>query len=236
MANPFGRALLDHYRGDRTVPLYQRDGETVRTHPIEDFYFGKFETGIVSEWTETWLEGPLLDIGAGAGRDALYFQERFETVAIEVCEPLVTLLTERGVSDPRIGNMFALPEQFESDRFQSVLARGTQVGLVKSRQGLVTFLEDLATVTTPDATAVLDFYDPTFGDAVDMLGFRYDPTPGLAFRVFHFEYEDEVGETLLFRLFSPDRLREAVSETSWSVIEVHRPHDAYYYLTTLQKE
>lgn len=231
MSNPFGQALLDHYRGEREDPLLQRDGETLRSHPIEDFYFGEFE----APWIEQWVDGPLLDMGAGAGRDSLHFQDRVETVAIEVSDELVTLLEERGVEDARRGDMFALPEAFAAGRFRSGLARGTQVGLAKSRRGLRAFFEDLAYVTADDATAVVDCYDPTYGDAADMLGFRADPTPGLASRVMHFEYGDAVGETLLFRLFSPDRLREAAGETGWSVAEVYRPHDAYHYLAALEK-
>jgi len=101
---------------------------------------------------------------------------------------------------------------------------------------LCAFLDGLDHVTTPDATAVVDCYDPTYGDAPGMLGFRADSMPGLAYRVFHFEYGDTVGETLLFRLFSPDRLREAAAETGWSVAEIRRPHDAYHYLAALRKE
>lgn len=236
MAHAFGRALLDHYRGDRQRPLRQRDGEEVLTHPVGDFYFGDFEAEPGSEWVASRVEGPLLDMGAGAGRDVLYFQERFETVAIEASEPLVTLLRERGVADARHGDMFALDEQFGRDRFRSALAVGTQIGLAKSRRGLQEFLADLGTVTTTDATAVVDCYDPTYESAREMLGFRDDPTPGLAYRVVTYEYDGTVDETLLFRLFSPARLDEVATQAGWTVSETHRPHDAYYYQAALSKE
>jgi hypothetical protein len=235
MTTAFGRALLDHHCGNRDAPLVQRDGAETLTHPIEDFYFTDFEETLAPAWLESWLDGPLLDLGAGAGRDALYFQERFETVALDVDEQLVTLIEDRGVADVRQGDMFALPEQFDRDRFQSVLAIGTQVGLAKSMRGLAEFLDDLAQVTTSDATAVLDSYDPTFKGAAEMLGYRPDPTPGLAFRVITYEYEGAVDETLLFRLFSPDRLREAAADTGWAVAEVRQPGDAYYYRAALEK-
>jgi len=56
-----------------------------------------------------------------------------------------------------------------------------------------------------------------------VFGYREDPAPGLAYRVYHCVYEGEVGETLLFRLFSPDRLREAAVGTPWTVAEVRYP-------------
>lgn len=236
MTDAFGRALLDHHRGEREAPLYQRDGEEVLEHPIGDFYFGDFAAEPGSEWLASRLEGPLLDVGAGAGRDALHFQERFETVAIEVSEYLVTLLRERGVADARHGDMFTLRDDFGRDQFRSALLVGTQLGLVKSRQGLRAFLDDLAYVTTADATAVVDCYDPTYEGAAEMLGFRADPTPGLAYRVLTYEYDGTTDETLLLRLFSPERLEEAARRSGWAVEEIYRPHDAYYYRAELTNE
>lgn len=237
MSDPFGRALLDHARGDRTQPLWQVEGETRREHPIEEFYFGKRtpdqdSTGYLSEW----LSGPMLDMGAGVGRDARYFQERMETIALELSEHLVTAMDERGVENTRLGDMFALRESFERDRFRSAHALGTQLCLATSQTALRSFLADLAFVTTADATAVVDAYDPTDGGAVDKLGYHPDPTPGVAFRTFHFEYEDTRGETLLFRLFSPDRLREAAVSTPWTVADVsYRSGTSAHYRAALAK-
>ncbi|MEF8821390.1 MAG: class I SAM-dependent methyltransferase [Halovenus sp.] len=230
--DPFGRALRDHYHGERTEPLIQRDGEETLEHPIEEFYFGDGDE--LTEWLGQRLDGPLLDMGAGAGKHALFFQERVETVAIEVNEPLVALLRERGVEDARQGDMFSLREQFDRDRFGSALAYGTQVGLAGSMLGLREFLGDLAYVTGPNARAVIDSYDPTRDGTADLLGYRGDPTPGLASRVMAFEYEGDRGEILLFRLFSPDRLREATIGTPWTVETVRA--DGVHYLAELAKQ
>lgn len=214
--DPFGRAILDHHRGEREEPLIDRDGGTTRIHDIEGYYFGEHEP---EAFFEPHVEGPLLDIGAGAGRDSLYFQERVETVALEVSEHLVTLLAERGVTDARLGDMFALPEQFSRNRFQAALAIGTQVQLAPSEHALREFLADLAHVTTPDGVALLHGYDPAAAAEADLFAYRADPTPGLAHRIFHCEYEGEAGETLLFRLFSVERLRDATVGTAWHVAE-----------------
>lgn len=235
MASAFGRGLLDHHRGERESPVRQCDGEESKVHPVGDFYFGEFRDEPAADWVAAWLDGPLLDLGAGAGRDALYFQERFETVALDVDPALVTLMDERGVADARRGDMFALREAFARDRFRSVLCLGTQLGLAKSMQGLRSFLGDLAHVTTADGTAVVDGYDPDAEGAEAMLGFRADPTPGLAYRVVSYEYDGTADPTLLFRLVSPDRLREATAGTGWQVTEVRRPTGSYYYRTALEK-
>ena len=235
-SDPFGRAIQDFYHDDQSEPLLQFDGEESEEHPIEQFYFEPFTADGDEAWIERHLRGPLLDIGAGAGRDALYFQERFETVALEVSQHLVSLMNEREVADARHGDMFALPGQFDADRFESALVRGTQLSLAKSMRGIEEFLADLAEVTTPAATAVVDSYDPSDERASDLLGYREDPTPGLAFRLTNFEYEGDVSETLLFRLFSPERLRAAAAETAWAVDEVRQSSEIAYYMAALQKE
>lgn len=215
-SDPFGRAILDHHRGERNAPLIDRDGDERREHAIETYYFGEHDP---ESLFEPRVDGPLLDIGAGAGRDTLYFQETVETVALEVSEHLVTLLEERGVEDARLGTMFSLPEQFERNRFGAAFAIGTQVQLAASDHALREFLADLAYVTKPDGVALLHGYDPAAAAEEGVFAYRPDPTPGIAYRVYHSEYEGEVGETLLFRLFSVERLRDATVGTPWHVAE-----------------
>ncbi|ELY38431.1 hypothetical protein [Natronorubrum tibetense] len=214
-ADPFGRAIRDHHLGDQEVPLFDRDGDAVREHAIEDWYFGEHDD---SAWRDQWLDGPLLDLGAGAGRDALYYQDRFETVAIDVSDHLVETMRDRGVNDARPVDMFSLRDHFDRDRFRSAHSIGTQVGLAGSMDGVRRFLDDLAYVTAPDAAAVLDNYVPGPNAAGDVFGYRDDPARGLAHRVYHCEYEGDVGRTLLFRVFSVDRLREATIGTPWTVV------------------
>ena len=239
MAALFGTAILDHARGDRDEPLLQRDGQDEIEHPIEALYFDGVEADADHfDWLDSRVEGPLLDVGAGAGRHALYFQEDYETVAVEVSDPLVTTMAERGVEDARRSDLFGLTDDFEPDRFRTALVIGTQLGLGASKAGVRAGLDQLATVTTDDATAIVDSYDPTAEGAEEMLGRRDDPTPGAAFRVMHFEYESVVGDTLLFRVFDADWLRDAVDPTSWTVADVQRSADwgMGYYRAALIKE
>lgn len=236
-ADPFGRALRDHYLDAQQEPLIDRDGDETREHSIAEWYFGEYQR---DEWFESWLDGPLLDMGAGVGRDTLYFQDQFETVAIEVSEHLVQTMRDRGVDDARLANMFTLREHFERDRFRSAFALGTQVQLAGSMQGLRRFLGDLAVVTTHDATVVLHGYAPELERTTDIFAYREDPAPGLAYRIYHCEYDGEIGRTLLFRLFSIDRLRETTIGTPWGVAEASYGHpesedDSNTWLAVLTK-
>jgi len=218
MSDPFAEALHDFQLGEQRGTLRYRNGTTTEDADV-GLYFDEFnpESG---SFLDTWLDGPLLDLGAGAGRHALYFQEQFETVAIERSELLVEVLRDRGVEDARKADMFALPDTFERDRFASALAIGTQMSLSRSMQGLREFLGDLAYVTGPDGTAVIDGFDPDHETTVDMLDYYDDPTDGLAYRVLQFEYDGTLGEPWLYRLFTPDRVREAAVGTGWEVADI----------------
>ncbi len=173
-------------------------------------------------------------MGAGAGRDALFYQERFETVAIEVSDHLVETMRDRGVTDARRADMFSLRDHFDRDRFRSAHAIGTQIGLAGSIPGVREFLESLAYVTTPDATAVVDNYAPELDATADVFAYRNDPRPGFAHRVYHVVYEGDVGRTLLFCVFSVDRLREATVGTPWAVAAT--TYGDVQWRTVLEKE
>lgn len=234
MEDPFGQALLDHHRGTREEPLYQCDGTDRQIHPIEEFYFDTFESTTGSAWIEQHVEGPLIDIGAGAGRDTLYFQTQHETVALEVSQPLVRLLEERGVNDARRGDLFALVDQFARSRFRSAIIIGTQFWLASSRAALLGLFDDLRQILTEDGTVVLDGYDPTVAAASDMLGYRSDPDPHAGFRVKYYEYCDTAGPILLFRLISPEQLASTAQEAGWTLVDSIRPGNTYYYQAALE--
>ncbi len=168
-ADPFVRAIRDHYLDTREEPLIDRDGADTREHAIEEWYFGPHTEGA---WRDRWMRGPLIDLGAGVGRDALYNQDRFETVAVDESQHLIEVMRDRGVGRAVHADMFSLLERFDRDRFRSAHAIGTQVGLAASRAGIRSFLAELAAATTSDATAVLDNYDPVRAAAENVFAFR----------------------------------------------------------------
>lgn len=237
MPDPYSQVLHDIHFKDQRAPLYYLNGEEREEVDVE-WYFDVVESeGDEEGWIESRLDGPLIDLGAGVGRHSLYYQEQFETVAIEKREPLVEVMEDRGVKDARVADMFALREAFERDRFQSALAVGTQVSLAGSLGGLRQFLGDLAYVTKPDATAVFDGFDPDRETTEQKIDYHEDPTPGLAYRVLQMEYNGHLGEPWMYRLFSPQKVREAVIGTGWEVAEIEYADDEWdhLYQVVLQK-
>lgn len=134
------------------------------------------------------------------------------------------------MADARQVNMFKLPDAFKANRFRSAIAFGTQVGLSRSIHGLKQFFDDLAYVTTPDATAVIDGFDPDHEKTKEKLDYYDDPSTGLAYRLLQMEYDGTLGEPWLYRLFTPDRVREATTGTEWEVSEVQYGPEHIYQI------
>lgn len=225
MSDPFAQAFYDYHFEEMKTPLLYRRGDVAKEAEIGS-YFEVADAG--GSWLAAQVDGPLLDMGAGAGRHSLYFQQQFETVAIEQTEALVELLRDRGVEDVRHADMFSLRDSFEADRFESAIALGTQTSLARSMEGLVRFLDDLARVTTPTATAVLDGYDPEHPKTKAILDYYDDIADGLAYRLLQMEYDGVLGDIWLYRLFTPDRIREATAETDWELADLNYTQENLY--------
>lgn len=246
MADALGRAMLDYQRGGLRGECIHRDGDTTWDGNVATFYFTPYE-----EWREESvalyesLGGPVLDAGCGTGRHARFFRDRGrEVVAIDVSPNAVQAARERLREFDPAGDgsvEFRVQDAFEMDyragRFGSVLCNGTQAGLAGSLPGVRDLLSSFAEVTDEEGVAVVDGYDPARLDPEEFGGYRPDPRDGVARRTFHVEYHraDEsgadparlVGRSLDFVLFGPDRLRDVVVGTPWTVAEVH-PSDGYY--------
>ncbi len=239
--DPLGRAMADHQRGEPGSLVY-RDGERTRDGHVADYYFeprSEWDDDTVSMLKRLAARGePLLDVGCGAGQHALWFQDRnLEVTGVDVSPEAVRAASARGVSDARTMDMFDL--SFERNRFRTLYALGTQVGLARSLAGVRELLSEFARATDEDGLAAIHNYDPAALDG-DLLGYRPDPREGVAHRSFHFEYdppgsgEQVVGRTLQFLLFGPDRLADATADTPWEVADVEAGGSTY--VAFLEKE
>ena len=157
----FGVALLDYLEG-RAVPelvLEVEGGQSVPAmHP--EWFFREF--GQWDPWDQELLpivtRGPVLDLGAGAGRAARFLQDRgLQVTAVEVSPGAGEVCRRRGVVDVRVGDLNDPP----SDRaWAAVLLLCGNLGLGGTWDGNRRLLTRLAEVTTPDAVLVGDSVTP----------------------------------------------------------------------------
>ena len=115
-----------------------------------------------------YVEGRVLDIGAGAGRHSLAAQAQgLDAVAIDISPGAVEVCARRGVRDVRLLPLAEIDESLGA--FDTVLLLCGNFGLAGSAEATVAFLERLHSIANPGARIVLDTVDPYFeNDAADL--------------------------------------------------------------------
>ena len=173
VGDAWGTALLDHL-GGREVPTPELEVEGAGVVPAmhPEWFFRTFDQW--DWWDRELLQavdtGPVLDLGAGAGRAALFLQERgLEVTALDTSPGAVEVCRLRGVLDARLGDLNDPP----TDRgWAAVLLMCGNLGLGGSWDGCRRLLSRLGAVTAPDAILVGDSVEPR-GPAEIRLRIRY---------------------------------------------------------------
>ena len=146
----FGKALLDfHETGKETMSLVIRLDDGSEQEMESSSYFQPFD-----EWQPLdralaqWMEGRVLDVGVGAGRLALFLQEKgHDVVAIDQSPSAVEVARARGVKDVRVHDILSGPLDGES--FQAIALFGANLGIAGFHRNVEPFLETLMKMLTP---------------------------------------------------------------------------------------
>jgi len=153
----WGLALLDHLEG-RPVELLELevdDGTVVPAmHP--EWFFRERDDWEPEEreLLDTVRDGPVLDLGAGAGRAALDLAARgLEVTALETSPGAAEVCRRRGVADVRESDLNDPPAD---RRWGTVLLLCGNLGLGGSWEGNRQLLRRLSAVCGPGATLVGD--------------------------------------------------------------------------------
>jgi SAM-dependent methyltransferase len=169
----FGAALLDCLDGT-DVPGLVLEAEGGTTWPAmhPEWFFRPFDRW---EWWDRELlpvieHGPVLDLGAGAGRAGLYLQERGVPVtAVDVSPGAVDVCRRRGLADARLGDLNDPPAD---QAWAGMLLLCGNLGLGGSWEGNRRLLARLAGLVVPGAVLVGDTVTPD-GPARVVLRIRY---------------------------------------------------------------
>lgn len=153
----FGHALQDHLDGRGGAVLIERDDGYIDVSAGAAVYFGELPPA--QRRVAERARGRVLDVGCGAGRYALYLQERgCEVVGIDVSPLAVEVCRRRGVRDVRL---LAL-EQVDGSLgvFDSILMLGNNFGLLGSFRGAKRILRRLGRTAPPAGRLIAETLDP----------------------------------------------------------------------------
>ncbi len=172
-SDAFGAALLDHLDGTPVPPL-TLDVQGGESSPAmgPEWFFRSFEQW---DWWEREIlsrvsRGPVLDLGSGAGRAGLYFQQRgLHVTCVDASPGAVEVCRRRGLADVRLGDVSDPPGD---RRWGAILLLCGNLGLGGSAVGTRRLLTRLAELAAPGAVLAGDTVTPD-GAAEVSLRIRY---------------------------------------------------------------
>jgi SAM-dependent methyltransferase len=214
----FGRMLLDHLEGRKANEVIERNDGYVDVSGGPQAYFDAFRRWMPPERRAMrYVRGRVLDVGVGAGRVALYLQERgHEVVGIDNSPLTVEVARRRGVKNVRL-----LPFREvgpELGVFDTVVMMCNNFGLFGSAAGARRMLRRLRGLTTADARIVAGSRNPYDTDNPAHLAYhehnrrRGRMSGQLRARTRHGIYR---GRWFDYLLVSPDEMRELAESGGW---------------------
>jgi SAM-dependent methyltransferase len=129
MVDAFGKALMDYLNGNKSTYVIRRDDGLIEEHDPGKFFTEYEQWENCEKEILKYVQGRVLDIGGGAGRHALYLQNKgFEVHVIDISPLAVEVMKRRGVKNVYLMDLMKL--EFPENYFDSILMMYNSFGLV----------------------------------------------------------------------------------------------------------
>ena len=232
----FGEAYMAYLNGEPSNHYVERDDGNISESDSAYYYFRTYdEWKLYEQQAIQEAKGRVLDIGLGAGRHALYLQEKgLKVVGIDTSPLAIQVSQRRGVKDARVMSLFDL--DFPDDSFDTVLMLGQNLALgdIEDMRG---YLSRLYEITRPDGIIIGEARDPSNTNSPEHIAYqkRNWKAPFKAGLVkIRIGFRDGVGEWFNLFLLDSETLEDVIKPTGWSIGKVYRS-DTGMYIAILTK-
>lgn len=238
MADAFGKALMGYLSGDTSPYAVRRDDNHIQKGSLEVYFNDYPQWEDVEKEILTYVQGRVLDIGAGAGRHALYLQRQgFEVYAIDNSPLAVKVMKQREISNVYLMDLRHL--DFPDNYFDSILMMFNGLGLAGTIEMTNKVLRVLYKISTPKAKIIATTIDPYKTNKAAHLAYqeRNRKVGKLAGQIImKIEYKGEVGDWLSLLMLSPKELSDIIKDTGWSILKISKTDKRGHYGIVLKKE
>lgn len=237
MADLFGKFYMDILK-KKFSPLYlvRDDGRIDVENP--KIYFSEFR-----DWPDVekklmkFVGGKVLDVGAGAGRHALYLQSRgHKVIAIDVSPGAVKVMKRRGVKDARVMDFWKA--RFPKNSFDTVLVMFNNLALGASYSGMEKMLKMFHRIAKPGGRLVGNLFDPV--GTKDPVHLRYHeinkkrgkPIGWIRVR---FDYKGKKSKWFVLLLLTHRQFVSIAEKSGWKIVKVIRSKNKINYGYVFEK-
>lgn len=230
-----GHIMYDCLKGVEAFEIVERDDGYFDANPGSVYLSTYDQWSPVQKQAVGHARGRVLDIGCGAGRHAIYLQNKgLEVVGIDISPLAIETCKLRGLSDARIMSINDI--DLGLGMFDTILMMGNNFGLFGSRSSAKKLLRHLLGVTSKDATIIAETTDPHKTQNQDHLTYHRRNVnrgrmPGqVRIRV---RYRRYVTPWFDYLLVSQDEMRQVVHGSGWQISQfVESQGPAYIGLIT----
>lgn len=229
----YGQQLLAQFHNQMaTNEIIERDDNFIGTGSDAGYYFSEYKDWSPLEREAVGLTaGRVLDVGCGAGRHALYLQEKgFDVIGIDNSPGAIKVCRARGLKKA-IARSIDDIDRFKSKSFETILMMGNNFGLFGDAKKAKLILQNMRRITTPEALIIAASLNPYKTDDPDHLSYhRLNKRRGrmagqIKMRV---RFRKAIGEWFDYLFVSPEEMIEVLSETRWRVERFIAPEAANY--------
>lgn len=228
----YGQNMAAHFRNEKTFELVERIDGYIDLSGGSNSYFQEFpDWPAIQKKAIQYAQGKVLDIGAGAGRVALYLQEKgIEVLATDNSPLAIEVCKKRGVQKTQI-IAFQDITQLAPEKFDTIIMFGNNFGLFESYETAKVRLKELHSITNPEALILAESNDPYQTDnpahvAYQEANRKQGRLPGqLRIRI---RFKEYMGEWFDYLLASETEMRSILKGTGWRIKETVKDNNSPY--------
>ena len=231
----FGHVLLDQLEGRDAAEIIERSDGYIGLSANATHYFEEPSDDAVAILQR--VRGRVLDIGCGAGRYALYLQQRgHDVVGVDISPLAIEVCRRRGLRDARVLSI----DDISTDlgMFGTIIMMGNNFGLFGSPRKARFLLKRFRKITDADGGIIAQSADPYHSNDPDHLAYhaqnraRGRLSGQLRLRVLHRNFK---GAWFDYLFVSRIELADIVNGTGWHIRELI-DGDGPQYVVVLGKE
>ena len=155
-----GQAIWAAFNGKYGFEVVERDDGFIVGGTTAQ-YFSEFKDWLPHEKKAIkYAKGKILDIGCGAGKHAIYFQNKeFDVTAIDVSPLTIKVCKKRGLKKAKVLSVDDV--NCLKTKFDTVLLLGNNWGLLQNFKKAKRILVNLFKITSDNAIIIAESSDPT---------------------------------------------------------------------------
>jgi SAM-dependent methyltransferase len=235
----YGQEVWAYFNGKESYEVVERDDGFVGLSSGAKAYFAEF-----GDWPKhqqqgiKFAKGRVLDVGAGAGRVALYLQKNGHKVTAIDNSPLaVKVCKKRGLKDARVLPIERI-DFFKPNTFDSVVMYGNNFGLFGNPKKAKSLLKKFHRITTPDALIIAESNDPyKTDDPVHLSYHKLNRRRGrmagqLKIRI---RFRNFISDWFDYLLVSKEEMESILKNTGWKVRKFI-DSEKFMYIAIIEKE